>query len=325
VNWKLTRHSRKGIADEILANKEEERNPKKSSHRRSRSRSAYSSDSVSTISTNRSPSRSPPPKAIKENGKDALHDTQKLGKRGRRSVSSGSDRSGSSHEIRRSVDRNTRRRMSSFSPPQRGRRRSRSRSGRMEFSQDDGALSRGFRRELSGSRSRSRSHSGGARQMSHRSRDMNGKRPIRLLSISRSRSRSSGRMDISDDRHNPSNGDARAGRSPRRRSPHTRHISTSRSRSRSPRGARRSRVPRSRSPVGAARSPSPFSRRAPPRSPGSFRSQNGSRGGRGRQFDAGRTGPNPRNRPPPPGPAPQRERSLSPYSKRVALTRQIQG
>ncbi|KAF1960222.1 hypothetical protein CC80DRAFT_405331, partial [Byssothecium circinans] len=46
---------KKGIADEILAKKEEERGRK--SRKPSRS---YSSGSVSTISTNRSPSRSPP-------------------------------------------------------------------------------------------------------------------------------------------------------------------------------------------------------------------------------------------------------------------------
>jgi hypothetical protein len=229
--------------------------------------------------------------------------------------------------------------MSSFSPPQRGRRRSRSRSGRMEFSQDNGALSRGFKRERSGSRSKSRIHSGGARHVSHASRRSNGKRTVRPLSISRSRSRSSGRMDTSDDRHSPRNSGARAGHSPRRRSPPARHTSTSRSRSRSAKGVRRGRVPRSRSPVNAPRSPSPFSRRLPPRSPSPLKSQNegrgqgaqhrgGDRGGYQRggapRFEGERFERNTKNGPPPSASA-QRERSLSPYSKRVALTRQMQG
>ncbi|OMP83293.1 hypothetical protein BK809_0004674 [Diplodia seriata] len=127
---------KKGVADETLASKADERGRKHSrededlQHRprkRSRSASAYSSSSVPTISTNRSPSRSPPParqEASKRSRRSPAGDDRK---RRRRSVSSSA---GSYHTDRddrpRAKERNTRRRRSSFSPGERGRPRSRS-------------------------------------------------------------------------------------------------------------------------------------------------------------------------------------------------------
>lgn len=253
---------KKGVADDILKKKDEERG-RTTGRKRSRSRSRSSSaDSVSTISTNRSPSRSPPPRRQK-------HDAG--GKRSRRSVSMDSR---SSTTSRHSGDRgrNTRRRVSSFSPEQRGRRR-------------EGDRKESIRKSRERSRSKGR-HS---------------KRALRRLSTSRSRSRSADHMDTADDR-------------PKR------IVSRSQSRSGSAR------------PPRGDRNPSPYlNRRAARRSPSPQRERNGGRvreepqtGGRNR-FDKeptdtnGRSGPAPPvARQPPPAP---RERSLSPFSKRVALTR----
>jgi hypothetical protein len=241
---------KKGIADEILAKKEQERGRKSKRDRRSRSVSSHSYDSVSTISTNRSRSRSPPPKRI-ENEKPSSRGGDMLGKRGRRAVSSESEKSFTKAE------RHTRRRLSSFSPDQRGRRKSRSKP--------------------------------------------NGKRPARNLSISRSPSMSPNRMDMSDDHYEARTAARPVSPAPRGRweaSPEGRRLSPSRSRSRSP-------YPRA--------SPGPHVQRRATRSPSPNENRNG---GRRNQFD---------DRPPPPvQPLPPRERSLSPYSKRVALTRQIQ-
>ena len=251
----------KGVADDILKKKEEER-ARTTGRKRSRSRSRSSSaDSVSTISTNRSPSRSPPPRRQKHDAK---------GKRSRRSVSIDSRSSLDSrhHEDR---ERNTRRRVSSFSPEQRGRQR-RSREGSARKGREGG-----------------------------RSKDRHGERAVRRMSTSRSRERSTSadRMDTADDRTSK------------------RAVSRSRSRLGSPRPQQRD------------RSPSPYSkRRAPRRSPSPRSERNGRRepraGGRNRFGDgpAERNGrsvsPPPAARQPPPAP---RERSLSPFSKRVALTR----
>jgi hypothetical protein len=273
---------KKGVADEILKKKEEDR-------KRARSLSTSSADSVSTISTNRSPSRSRSPRRRKNDGhKSRGLDDKALRKRSRRSVSMNSRPSQELDE-----DRNTRRRMSSFSPPgERGRRRtrskSRSRSARMK-SPHENARGRAPR-SMSGSRSRS----------ARRDR----KRPVgRSSSVSRPRSRTPDPMDTSDER-NPPNGASRGrwGASPpakRAPSPY--------------RGSR-------------DRSLSPFSKRkaaAARRSRSPHEARNGGRGPARNRFDNRPAAPNGRPAPPPVQALPpvQRERSLSPYSKRMALTR----
>ncbi|PVI07778.1 hypothetical protein DM02DRAFT_232008 [Periconia macrospinosa] len=283
---------KKGIADEILAKKEEERGRKhgrESSIGRSRS---VSSDSVSTISTNRSPSRSPPPKRI-ENEKTVSRRDGATGKRRRRSISSASDRSPER------VERHTRRRMSSFSPERRGRRRTRSRSSRMDISHDRGSDRRATREH------RSRSRDATRRKGGRRSRSLDKtryrKRPTRELSVSRSRSKSPNQMDITEDQYGPTRGVSRETLSgSRSRSPY-RHVS-----------------------------PSPYSKRRAPRSVSPSSYQNGRHreglptGGR-QQFHGRTPFPPPISQPIVAEPSPPpRERSLSPYSKRLALTRQMQ-
>lgn len=228
---------KKGVADDILKKKEEERG-RVSGRKRSRSRSRPSSvDSVSTISTNRSRSRSPPPRRKKSDGK---------GKRSRRSMSMDSRTSVDSQHNGR--ERNTRRRVSSFSPEQRGRQ-----VGSREGSRSKGRHSKRVSKRMSNSPSRSRS-------------------------ISRSRSRSP--------------------------------VQQSRNRSPSPFSKRRA----------ANRAPSP------PRERKDGRAEEPRQDGGRNRFDdtptdrTGRDGPPPPAARQPPPPAP-RERSLSPFSKRVALTR----
>lgn len=273
---------KKGVADEILKKKEAERAGRK----RSRSLSTSSVDSVSTISTNRSPSRSrSPPRPKKHNGASLRGgDDKALSKRRRRSASRESRSPAGS-------DRNTRRRMSSFSPGERGRLRTRSRSvsQRMEISHEDARPKEPHRRHRRSSRSRSR----------------HGKRPVRRPSPSRSRSRSPDRMDTTDDRQ-PRNGASRGrwGASPPAQKATSRSSSPFR--------------------PGRVRSPSPHAKRRVP-SP---------RGGRNGHQDRGMADGPPRNRfddgpvrqaPPVAAPPPvQRERSLSPFSKRVALTKAMQ-
>lgn len=283
---------RKGVADELLAKKEKERGRRSSRDdsrpARNRSYSASSaSDSISTISTNRSPSRSLSPERRKRGAKGSIRGgadaDDALGKRGR-SVSSDSDTSPDGRE------RNVRRRMSSFSPPQRGRSR-RSGSGRRRLPQD---------RSTSRRRGRRRSHS-----------------------------RHSDRMDTSDESLREPPGLRTLEHAPVRRSPrHVHHAADSRSQSPHARGR-----PKRSSYRSHSRSLSPgVKRREFSRSPSPYNSRNGGTGpraprgapeshnGRGSRFD---------QRPPvqaqPPAPLPPRERSLSPYSKRVALTRQMQG
>ncbi|KAF2127060.1 hypothetical protein P153DRAFT_398434 [Dothidotthia symphoricarpi CBS 119687] len=244
---------KKGVADDILKQKEDARGRDRKSRKRSRSRSS-SADSISTISTNRSPSRSPAPRRRKHHVPP---------KRTQRPASVDS----------RDQDRNTRRRMSSFSPDERGRRRTRSRS----------------RSRSSRVHNKARSASSGADESRSRSRKAPGKRPVR---VSTSRSRSPEHMDTSDGRNGAVRG--RWGASPPPK--------------------------KSPQPVRGGRSPSPYSRRRAP-SPQRGRMGGDHRGGRNR-FDDGpgeRVG---RNAPPPAQPPPvQRERSLSPFSKRVALTK----
>ncbi|KAF1997552.1 hypothetical protein P154DRAFT_578822 [Amniculicola lignicola CBS 123094] len=279
---------------------------------RKRSRS-LSTDSASTISTNlsRSPSRSPP--HHKPNGQKASLRGGQLGKRRRRSVSMDSHTSRSSVERSRSADRNTRRRMSSFSPAKRGRRRSRSDTSRMDVSHSrDARVTEGNHRRSSRSRRQDRSRS------RHRSRDRTSKRAAGKQPRSRS---PSSPMDTTEDLYPATKLDKKP--APARR------LSVSKSRSRSPEPFRRK--TRSRSPLKKARSPSPFARRRP-RSPSPYRPRSHGNGrgghvkGRGSRFD---TAPAPappaaRNAGPPPPPAVQKERSLSPYSKRVALTKAMQ-
>jgi hypothetical protein len=256
---------KKGVADEILKKKEAERSGRS---KRSRSRSS-SADSVSTISTNRSPSRSrSPPRRRKQD------DDKALIKRRRRSPSADSASPDAG-------DRKTRRRMSSFSPGERGRRRTRSRSvsQRMEVSHESP-------RHKEDTHSRSRS------------RQRHGKRAVRRPSPSRSRSRSLDHMDTSDDRQ-PRNGATKGRRSP---SPYR---------------------------PGRVRSPSPHAMRgAPQRSHSPYAGRSGHQDRREarepprNRFD---NGPARHAAPAAPPPAPvQRERSLSPFSKRVALTKAMQ-
>jgi hypothetical protein len=288
---------KKGVADEILKKKEEER----SGRDQKRSLSTSTADSVSTISTNRSPSRSRSPPRRRKHGSHSVRggDDKALAKRRKRSVSRESDASDIS-------DRNTRRRMSSFSPGERGRRMTRSRSAsqrmeRMDLSHElprpKGGLN--WSRRVSESRSRSRPR--------------HVKRQIRRPSISRSRLRSLDRMDTSEDR------------APRNGAPRGRWVASP------PPKAAPSRSPSPYRP-GRDRSPSPHARRR-----GAQRSPSPYNGGRNsHQVRGGGNGP-PRNRfdngpvraappvaqPPPPPPV-QRERSLSPFSKRVALTKAMQ-
>ncbi|KAH7389396.1 zinc knuckle-domain-containing protein [Phaeosphaeria sp. MPI-PUGE-AT-0046c] len=271
---------KKGVADDILKKKELERSGR--DNKRSRSLSTSSADSVSTISTNRSPTRSRSPPRRKHDGASLRGgDSDKAPvKRRRRSPSYDSHSPDP-------ADRNIRRRMSSFSPGERGRRRTRSRSTsqRMDISHEDARASdppgRHHRRTP---RSRSRS------------RHRHGKRPVRRLSPSPSRSRSQDRMDTSDDRN----------------------------------GAVKAKQARQRSPSpyrpGRVRSPSPRQRRR--RSPSPRQGGNGwhepRETGRNR-FDSAPV----REAPAPvvaavPLPAIKRERSLSPFSKRVALTKAMQ-
>jgi len=262
--------TRKGIADEILAKKESERGSKRTPdndsedamappQKRSRSLSASSMDTVSTISTN--PRRSPSPRRRSpthpqrtqlrpKNDNNMKAETSR--KRRRQSISSSSI---SSREAYHNRYRHTRRRYSSFSPDERGRQRSRFIDMVM-----DGSLSR--------SRSRSRTRS-------------------RSCKIPSSRDRN--RAWHSRHSHSPPN-------RPRN------HERRTRSRSRSPpiHGRRRSSLRYNEE----KRDGHGMSYRDDDRT--DYRHRNG-------QWDkSARDTPSP-----PPKP---RERSLSPYSKRVAMT-----
>jgi hypothetical protein len=249
---------KKGVADEILKKKEEERLGR--DRKRSRSFSASSVDSVPTISTNRSPSRSrsPPPRRTHNESSLRGRDDKVLSKRRRRSPSKGS--------------------------------RSPEGSERMETSHEDMRQN-----ELHGR---------------DRSRQRHGKQPVRRPSLPRSKSRSLDRMDTSDD-HRPRNG---ASKGRRRASPPARGATS-----------------HSLSPYrpGRDRSPSPLPKRqAPQRSPSPRGGRNEhqgraeAHGSMRNRFDTGSVRNGPSAAPPPP--PMQRERSLSPFSKRVALTKAMQ-
>ena len=104
-------HIRKGVADEILARKDEERGRKRKadadehmngSRKRSRSISSSSSNSVSTISTNLSRSSSPNIAGLRHTGQSQLFSNLEVDRKRRRSRSSSiSCTSDSSHGRRR--------------------------------------------------------------------------------------------------------------------------------------------------------------------------------------------------------------------------------
>ncbi|KAF2223357.1 zinc knuckle-domain-containing protein [Elsinoe ampelina] len=139
---------KKGLADKILAEKAEERRRKRSIDRdedmvprkRNRSKSFDDSDSVSSISTNRS--RSPIARNSKPNddaqagAKEAFDESRRSSgiKRARGTSSPSEDgMDGIEDKNGRYGDRNTRHRMRSVSPQERGRRRRRG-SGSAHFS-----------------------------------------------------------------------------------------------------------------------------------------------------------------------------------------------
>ncbi|KAJ5226721.1 uncharacterized protein N7469_006727 [Penicillium citrinum] len=131
-----------GIADNILAKRDEERGRKRDidgedayeqSSKRERSVSTHSVDSISTISTNRSASRSRKPRSTRRGGdKDNSVSPAHSKTRKRRysdsadSYSASSYSSGARHRSRSrewTEDRNIRRRRRESSPEQRGRKR----------------------------------------------------------------------------------------------------------------------------------------------------------------------------------------------------------
>ncbi|BCR86957.1 zinc finger CCHC-type containing 10 [Aspergillus chevalieri] len=185
-----------GLADKLLAKREEERGRKQDndvsgwaesqdqSSRRPRSESAHSMNSVSTISTNRSPSRSP------RHGGDGRAGSRhsRTRKRGYSDSSSGRsvspyssgerDRS-RSHEWAR--DRNTRRRRRESSPTERGRSANLSRDSRQKYrsrsrSRDRDQIARG-RRSLTPHRRRRSRGAAPPEPSQSRSEHASGRRP----------------------------------------------------------------------------------------------------------------------------------------------------
>ncbi|KAF2741992.1 hypothetical protein M011DRAFT_298640 [Sporormia fimetaria CBS 119925] len=263
----------KGTADAILAKKKEERGRDRSRSSRggarARSYSTSSSDSISTISTHRSPSRSPTPRHRRPD-RDASGGRSSRRIR-HRSPSVRSDPSRAAHR-RRSPGRRSR----SRSPgcPYAGTSRGHARDGRYG---DDATKKRG--RSPSADSYSSREDSGRVVR-----RRMTSSSPAR-----RGRTSGSTRMDTTNDPDRY-----------RERRTESRSSSMRRARPRSP-----------------SISPAPYNRAAPRN-----------------RFDSGTPprGPPlhtsaayPERRPPPAPAAPPRERSLSPYSKRVAMTRAMQG
>ncbi|KAF2155583.1 hypothetical protein K461DRAFT_310256, partial [Myriangium duriaei CBS 260.36] len=139
----------KGLADAILERSAGERRNKRSSeqrdeeariHRRSLSTSSHSSyDSVSTISTNRSPSRSRTPPAkerVFQGTQDLSRRSSGTKRRRSRSPSTSWEAAAMDHDgPSRGAERHTRHRRRSSSPKQRGRRQERSPSlDRAQFS-----------------------------------------------------------------------------------------------------------------------------------------------------------------------------------------------
>lgn len=161
----LTRLNRKGLADELLSKREEERGRKRDrdvsdplggqdpSSKRARSESSHSMNSVSTISTSRSHSRSPPRHSDSHDRTGSHHSTARKRRysdsSSGRSVSSASSSEriySQSHEWTR--DRNTRRRRQESSPGERGRPRDQSRNSRQRNrsrSRDRGLIAKGRR------------------------------------------------------------------------------------------------------------------------------------------------------------------------------------
>lgn len=134
---------KKGVADDILKRKDEERlreSGRKRGRDESRTRRSESTDSVSTISTDAGRSRSPR-RPVRSSG------GEKGKRRGRSSSASGSERD--AHR-----QRNARRRLSSFSPEVRGRRRG-DREGSARSRDMDGHGKRARRASVERSRERS--------------------------------------------------------------------------------------------------------------------------------------------------------------------------
>ena len=105
---------RKGVADEVLARKDEERGRKRradvdehmnGSRKRSRSTSSYSSNSISTISTNLSRSSSPKLAGLRHTGQSQLFSDLEVDRKRRRSRSSSISYSSDSLHGRRREDR----------------------------------------------------------------------------------------------------------------------------------------------------------------------------------------------------------------------------
>ncbi|KAJ5995771.1 hypothetical protein N7481_002748 [Penicillium waksmanii] len=138
---KLTQNSN-GVADGILAKRDEERGRKRDldgqgssgqSPKRARSLSTHSVDSISTISTNRSASRSPAPRSSRGGGDKGNSASPAASKSRKRRYSDSADSysassysSGARHRSRSrewTEDRNIRRRRRESSPEQRGRKR----------------------------------------------------------------------------------------------------------------------------------------------------------------------------------------------------------
>lgn len=200
---------RKGVADEVLARKEEERGRKRKadddehmngSRKRSRSASSSSSNSVSTISTNLSRSSSPKLAGLRHTGQSQVFSNLEVGRKRRRSFSSSiSYTSDSSHDRRRkdrpqerSIDRSDRNRLDAGRPldledRQRGYARSRS----MSYDSRSSADKRRRKSSHTETRGKRRRHSSRSPMDRGRDRDFNsnrGSRRTRSPGESRNRS-----------------------------------------------------------------------------------------------------------------------------------------
>ncbi|KAF6229601.1 hypothetical protein HO173_011456 [Letharia columbiana] len=201
----------KGVADELLARKEHERGRKRKaddehmngSRKRSRSTSSYSSNSVSTISTNLSRSLSPKLAGLRHTGQSQVFSNLEVDRKRRRSRSSSiSYTSDSSHGSRRKdhpqglggdgydrkgpIDRDAGRPLG-LERRQREHRMSRS----MSYGSHSSTNKRRKKSSLSGTRGKRRRHSSRSPVDRGRDRDLNsnrGSRRTRSPSESRDRS-----------------------------------------------------------------------------------------------------------------------------------------
>ncbi|KAJ6150855.1 hypothetical protein N7470_007449 [Penicillium chermesinum] len=153
---KLTKETSAGIADSILAKRDEERGRKTDldgSFKRGRSISSHSDNSVSTISTNRSPSASPDRRGRRHGSRSVSPRASKSRKR--RYSDSADSYSGSSYASEdrqrsrsRTDERNIRRRRRENSPDERGRHMTSERHGtrsRRSHSIDQSRIAKGRR------------------------------------------------------------------------------------------------------------------------------------------------------------------------------------